>query len=120
MPTLNERIAKVKGWEHVPPQKSDGRLGCETWYTPDRQRRRSVSDWVGTLEGVAELMRELDGNVVGNQSWIWRFNKQAGHPPGAYCCERHDYGYLDGFLSNSDRPGDCIALAWLSVKENVE
>ena len=78
-------------------------------------------DFVGTLEGVSGMMREMNeqgGAMRDALVWRWGWNESWGE----YVCHgrrlsdlRIDLGHI--FSSPEDRPGDCVGDAYLSVKE---
>ena len=121
--SLNDRIALAKGWRHTEkPLKAlwFGYLGRKSpkfapltyWRNPEGEPAIRP-DFVGTLEGVAGLMREL------GSEWDWGWDSMK-----RWCCwHGFDYRFADlVFFSPADCPGDCVGDAWLSVfgKENVD
>lgn len=112
--TLNARIAIAKGWtwqdcKWFAWHDSKGRLG-------------EPPDFVGTLAGLAGLMRELNEHAKKDRQYWW-WSQNAYHlvdaPRDAFICVRHGL-YADAhflvpwFWSPDDRPGDCVGKAWLS------
>ena len=113
MPTktdLNERIAKVKGWTQDdtllwvmsdPPHPTEWR---DPYGIPEM-----LFDWVGTLEGVAELLQELYATC----------HCVAFEPFGCdkWRCSgtREEVNEAYEYESDRTRPGDCIAMAWLGI-----
>jgi len=81
-----------------------------------------LPDFVGTLEGLAGLMRELNENAYPD-CWEWGYcppddeEEQYAHyyielrEPWEHC--------LADFESLPDQPGHCVGEAWLSM-ENEE
>lgn len=91
------------------------------------------TDYTGTLEGVAGLMRELQQeqdrqdslkpylHMDGGAIWFWRYFPRRKE----YLCMSEnelDHICYVGFASPEDRPGDCVGEAWLSVcgKEEID
>ena len=135
--TLNARIALAKGWTwhekivgrgwvrygHV----KDGadfstRIPSETHWLSPQSEPAVLFDWVGTLRGVAELMRELNEHARERaQYWMWGHEASPlwSHDKGYFCGKMNratsEGQYLKGFLSPIDRPGDCVGKAYLSV-----
>jgi len=110
---LNSRIAIAKGWQRTPI----------VWIDPDGHIAFRP-DYVGTLEGVAELMRDLNERAGKNhQSWEWGYNGDfTTERTFWYHCQRRDAEYkpLSAFVSRANWPTHCIAEAWLSVFEKEE
>ena len=101
MPKLsdqNARIALAKGWTWNEGQ-------CQ-WVSPIGERR-ACPDYVGTLEGVAGLMREMMD--CSDDLYIWA--------PQMTCwiCANHDWSQC--WHSDLEHPGDCVGEAYLSMKE---
>jgi len=108
--TLNSRIALCKGltYEGRPNWHSTVRA----WFRPDGTYQGKVPDYVGTLAGVAELMREL--NELRNQNddrrfFWWRYNAYVEE----YQCGCEHLEIIA--RSSRHRPGDCVGEAWLSM-----
>ena len=119
--TRNARIALAQGWtyrvidpsapastyglhESEPPEHP----GLAYWYDP-QNRHCPLRDWVGTLEGVAELMREL------GSEW-----ERGAHKMGFACFRGLNAGPDEFFTSPHTRLGDCVGDAWLSVFEKED
>jgi len=131
----NSRIALAKRWrracyrQRTPhPNRCERELGpwCETcplnvweeWIDPAGKPAK-CPDFVGTLGGVAGMMREL--NEAAKPDW-WDWAYFAGDSEllrkRYYVVRRTPtYEVLAVFKSPSDRPGDCVGDAWLSVFE---
>ena len=108
---INERIALAKGWSTI-----QVRIGA-------------LPNFVGTLEGVAGLMRELqeeqdrknearlyrtDARLI----WSWTYLPDKKE---YLCILENEVGYeYEAFVSPSDRPGDCVGNAYLSMKEAAD
>ena len=130
---LNARIALAKGWRYVVHDVQKGIVVCPVhpelppehpglavWY--DSQNRLSeLCDFVGTLEGVAGLLSELQRG----QCWVWIVNPEGGtgtqytKENPASCFRIDSSAPLHGprFDSPRDHPGDCVGAAWMSVYE---
>lgn len=129
--SLNSRIALAKAWTVKREPALDLRgevivwkgqeLYKDSWYDSEgHYRGHDPPDWVGTLKGVAELMRELNehekakGGWLANFRWGWRWVPEKS----AYLCHKADGGGTWEHplcYSPEDHPFDCIGAAWLSV-----
>ena len=111
---LNSRIALAKGWswqddKWFPWHNATGGLA-------------TLPDYVGTLEGVAGLMREL--NEAAKPDW-WDWAYFAGDSKWLrkryYVARRTPtYEVSAVFTSPDDHPGDCVGDAWMSVTEAAD
>ena len=109
---INDRIALARGWTFhewyeeggVPGSRREAPLHTH-WRNPSRQIAMRP-DFVGTLEGVAGMLKEL------GPEWDW------GWTGIEYDCSRGlNCGPDEYFCSPEDRPGDCVGEAWLSIFE---
>ena len=107
---LNSRIALVKGWtwrpasviELNPPGEIN--FACtDHWIDAEGNIHSDVPDFVGTLEGVAWMLRKL------GQAWGLHFIEDIGK----WCCYDH-VGSGGLFYSDENNPGDCVGIAYLS------
>jgi len=132
----NARIALANGWrracyrQRTPhPNRCEKELGpwCETcplnvweeWIDPAGKPTKRP-DFVGTLEGVAGMMRELQARRRPMSQWAWYWNDRKQRFEMRYAAWRRSLfrrQVLAVFHSPSDRPGDCVGDAWLSVFE---
>jgi len=131
---LNARIALANGWvrvcsrtwlcDSIGCKKEEGEAcqvcdySREDWTDPEGQKD-DPPDYVGTMGGVAGMMREL--NEAAKPDW-WDWAYFAGDSEllrkRYYVVRRTPtYEVLAVFKSPSDRPGDCVGDAWLSVFE---
>ena len=150
--SLNDRIALAKGWrracyrQRTPhPNRCEKELGpwCETcplnswaeWIDP-AGKPTIRPDFVGTLEGLAGLMRELNQKTFPHCYWTWGYDPNpdwfpgwnryvdegcVGQELGRYYVERGTQNTsVINFESPPDRPGDCVGEAYLSVKEAAD
>ena len=109
----NARIALAEGWtwhdkcmiELIPPGAVNF-VNPAHWKGPDGVLHLVVPDWVGTLAGCAEMMRQLGSN------WRWAFIEDIRK----WVCY-DNVGPFGVFYSPKNRPGDCIGDAYLSVFE---
>ena len=115
MSDLNDRIAIAKGWtwqddKWFPWHNATGGLA-------------TLPDYVGTLEGVAGMLRELNERAKANdQYWWWGVNvrRLVDAPRNAFICVRHGIAehtlfLVPWFWSPDDRPGDCVGAAYMFV-----
>ena len=80
---------------------------------------RALPDYVGTLEGMAGLMRELNEKAYPSY-WEWGYCpvNERGLYAHYYIQRRASNGRrVAKFESPADRSGDCVGDAWLSVFE---
>ncbi|MFH1484683.1 MAG: hypothetical protein ABIH46_01305 [Chloroflexota bacterium] len=125
----NSRIALAKGWTwlDIPEMAEDAEgyavspLVLTHWRNP-AGKPELLPDWTGTLEGMAELMRELNERAKArSQHWVWGSNVGGlvSGPRDGYYCAKHGLGgdYFKWFWSDKEHPGDCVDDAWLSVFE---
>ena len=108
---INSRIALVKGWRLDTRQYQ--------WISPEGERR-SRPDYVGTLEGVAGMMRELQARRKPGSQWAWYWNEWKQrfvmrHSAWRRSLFRRQVHAV--FYSDIDHPGDCVGEAWLSMFE---
>ena len=116
--SLNDRIALAKGWMHTEkPLKAlwFGYLGRKSpkfapltyWRNPEGEPAISP-DYVGTLEGMSEMLWEL------GEEWTLHPD-----PPNDWLLWRDEfvYGIAQTFYSPREKLGDCVADAWLYVFE---
>lgn len=116
---INDRIALAKGWTwtgHLSPLPEQCNYYSE-WLNP-RGRVDFRPDFVGTLEGVAGMMRELNEREQPPMYWTWGYCPLEETVPQSPCyiVTRH-YGQVYCTVrahSNPDRPADCIGEAWMS------
>jgi len=114
MSDINDRIAKVKGWEWSEKKLVvTNRHGIGCWFTHWRNPQGEPAnapppDFTGTLEGMAGLMREI---MEEGQHLVWTPQVDG------YMCADADWPRLLCWFSGLDRPGDCVGEAYLSVKE---
>lgn len=118
---LNSQIALRKGWtwdeqgESVTYQV--GIMWADDiahWQDPEGRWAMGVPDYVGTLEGVAGMLRELNElrDQSGDRRWFWW-----SYSPylNEYQCGTELFRLFPILArSNKDRPGDCVGDAWLS------
>ena len=130
----NARIALAKGWT----VKSNPALDLRgqpiiwkgmpaykhAWYTPGGKYHGDTSpDYVGTLEGVAGMMRELQARRRPMSQWAWYWNDRKQRFEMRYAAWRRSLfrrQVLAVFHSPSDRPGDCVGDAYLAMKEGAD
>ena len=99
--TLNARIALAKGWTWQD-------VKWFAWHDP-KDRLGTPPDYVGTLKGVAGLMKQMGSDW----GWGWYF--------GSWVCFEKNHKTLDEgrellvFFSPEDNPFHCVGDAWLSV-----
>ena len=105
---LDARIARLKGWSRY--GSPDDVSKC---WQDERGTIRSLPNWTGTLEGVAELLTDLSETF----SFPWRLWPE---PDGWKCFGLDFANHACKFSSPKERPGECVALAWLSMKEKEE
>ena len=110
---VNERIALAKGWIRLAePQLASAAIDDFTSFAhPKTGRPAQLPDWVGTLEGVAELLKELS---VGRCS-TWCLIPIDG--AGWRCANLRTLSSDRRFMAPLDQPGECVAKAYLSVHE---
>lgn len=108
--SLNARIAVAKGWtwreDTVLIWGNFGEMQAlrSHWRNP-YDKPAICPDYVDTLEGVAELMKDLDET----QRWFsWGYNIYTHR----YVCIEDD---TEVASSPEERPGDCAGKAWMSV-----
>ena len=129
----NARIALAKGWRRVSYdderiKDAQGNFLYFYWGSSSGIMQAELPDWAGTLQGIAELLRELQENQYRKEKalrripdillrWSWRYVPQERE----YACEfRNQSGYRHtSFTSPVDHPGDCVVDAYLSVFEKV-
>ena len=121
MPTPTDRnalIALAKDWtwkiasSTEPAQyQTDGFIWAEPhWVDAEGQPQFNVFDFVGTLAGVAGLMREL------GPEWAWAWDGTQ-----YVCCHwEADGRIIEEFCSPDDCPGNCVGDAYLNMKEAVD
>jgi len=116
MSEINDRIAKAKGWTwewcHFEIEEDHA-----VWVNPDGYAAMRP-DYVGTLEGVAGLMRELQSQrrPVSQWTWYWNDRKRCFAMRHAAWRRRPFRRQVHAvFYSPKDRPSDCVGRAWLSV-----
>ena len=139
MPAPNDRnalIALVKGWTWIARdpviETGWGRLDLSRlspdvgeWRNPQGEPAMHP-DFVGTLEGVAGMLSEL--NSLRGQCWVWIVNPEGGtgtqytieNPASCFRIDATAPLYPPRFDSPRDRPGDCVGEAYLSMKEAVD
>ncbi|MFH1484684.1 MAG: hypothetical protein ABIH46_01310 [Chloroflexota bacterium] len=133
----NSRIALAKGWTWTETEgdawvwSDKHQMFLDPSSRQDRKQshwfnsyglRETIPNWTGTLEGMAELMRELNEHAKAhNQYWAWRPNVDGlvSWPRDGYYCAKHVLGgdYFKLFWSDEEHPGDCVSDAYLSVFE---
>jgi len=123
MPTptdRNARIALANGWTW---HKHDFFLAPDFGNLPELRTHwldsegepAMVPDFVGTLEGVSGMLREL--HEAGRRcSWSYNIHTHK------YICIEDTEFFDDDVIAESpeDHPGDCVGDAWLSVKEAAD
>jgi len=123
----NSRIALAKGWTFHEWYEEAGRPETRS-ETPLHTHWRNPSyeiaeprDYVGTLKGVAGLMRELQATRKPMSQWAWYWNdkKQRFVMRHAAWLRRFPFRRQIHaiFYSPKDRPGNCVGQAWLSMFE---
>ena len=110
--TLNERIAKVKGWEYFPARKS----ACPSrdFYQGDEK------NWSGSIADAWELVREIQAHNPG-----WRFSILGGDTRFngwkaeffGHIDPSQDYGQRHASEQAATLP-EAICLAYLAVMED--
>ena len=114
----NARIALAKGWEWTEETTliwgNFGEMQAmrSHWHDPTG-KPAMCPDYVGTLAGVAGLLRELNEreDVIKSYSLYW------SQPERRWVLIEEEalLGNQTAFFwSPEDRPGDCVADAWLS------
>ena len=124
----NDRIALAKGWrracyrQRTPhPNRCEKELGpwCKTcplnfweeWIDP-AGKPAIRPDYVGTLKGVSEMLRELyEATDKVHEVVFIPFDD------GLQCCLATKSGDRRYFLSSWERLGDCVGYAYISVFE---
>lgn len=90
------------------------------WINPER-KPAIRPDFVGTLEGVAGLMRELQARRKPMSQWAWYWNdkKQRFVMRHAAWLRRFPFRRQVHaiFYSPKDRPAHCVGEAWLAMME---
>lgn len=118
---LNARIALAKGWTYQDIDLWKQPAAVRLWYDPNG-KQRGHPDYVGTLEGVAGLMRELQARRKPMSQWAWYWNEWKQRFVILHAAWRHR---LFGrqvhavFYSDIDHPGDCVGEAYLSIFEEA-
>lgn len=126
--SLNARIALAKGWTwHKETLLYEVRTGSykdhpslivtetgQTHWKDATGIARRLPDWVGTLAGVAELMRELEHEATIQHGDCWNLTYNWPMQQWEYWRYGADHN-VETYTSPDDRPGDCVADAWLSV-----
>ena len=131
----NDRIALAKEWKWVefpsliaPYHSVDGLTSFRSsvpthWYNPEAEPAMRP-DFVGTLEGVSGMLRELNEHAKAHgQHWVWSYDDDAwpnhDYDRCYYCAKQglsiHKSQPLPVFLSPDDRPGNCVGDAYLSA-----
>ena len=130
----NSRIALAKRWTYHAIAVCCAQA-CSVWepdiythWSDPSGTYRELPDYVGTVEGLAGLMRELQQeqdrrdnlnpyvHMDGGAIWFWRYFARRKE----YLCiseNEFDRTYHAGFSSPEDRPGDCVGEAYLSMFE---
>lgn len=127
---INDRIALARGWTwHTEAMcyAQSNRVWVPdsyTHWTDPTDIIKECPDFVGTLEGVNGMLRELQEDQYRKEKallrppdvrlhWSWRYVPQEK----VYACDlRNQSGYRHrGFESPDDRPSDCVGEAWMSV-----
>ena len=129
--TLNARIALVKGWTwHEEPLRTRDPARYEAGLREPHWVATNGLPWprpdfVGTLDGIAGLMRELQEEQARKNEarlyctdarlvWSWTY---LPHRKEYVCILENEDGYeYEGFVSPIDHPGDCVGDAWMSEK----
>ena len=124
---INDRIALAKGWKLSEWYEDAGRPETRSeiplhthWYN-SAMRLMARPDYVGTVAGLAELMRDLQSRRKPLSQWAWYWNEQkqrfaTRHAAWgrwwrlAYRNQIHAI-----FYSRKDQPGLCVGKAWMSV-----
>jgi hypothetical protein len=87
---LNDRIAKAKGWSYEEVEYHIGKPFVSKWWHNPEGKPAIRSDFIGTLEGLAALIRDLNdrgaqisckwkpgfGICIG-ETWLSVFEKEA-------------------------------------------
>lgn len=111
----NERIALARRWTWQ--EQADAAFyvgghkhGFTHWRNPDG-KPLDVPDYVGTLEGVSEMLRGLNDwerSIGSIKRWY------ITHVPNGFTCQRR-IGVEVWESYTSKEPGDCVGDAWLSM-----
>ena len=114
MSDVNDRIAKAKGWEWRPK--------AQMYVSPNGSLYADAApNYVGTLEGVAGMLRELNEGEEAPVYWTWGYCPLEETVPMSPCyiVTQHCGDVYCTVQAHSDptHPGDCVGEAYLSMKE---
>ena len=99
---INDRIALAKGWKWRPK--------AQMYVSPNGSLYAdAVPNYVGTLEGVSGMLREL------GPKWVWGWDGI-----DMICYREPNPSLGEWFTSSVTCPGDCVGEAYMSIKGAVD
>lgn len=123
MPTptdINSQIALKKGWmweEELHICSAEMGYAPSHWRNPEGQPAIRP-DFTGTLQGVAQLMQELQSRRKPMSQWAWYWNDRKQRFVMRHACFRRRLFRRQIhaiFYSPKHDPGLCVGTGWLSV-----